>query len=132
MIPIVMSASISVVTPMGKTIMSTQMILNCTLDYEGNELNINLIVLPMYNFDCIMGMDTLTTYRATVDCFHGIVLFHPIIGLKWNFYVKGSCEKIPLISVLEMSRLLCQENEGYLVYAIDAEKTQSTLSEIQW
>ncbi|XP_073051260.1 uncharacterized protein [Primulina eburnea] len=82
------------------------------------------------DFDCIVGMDTLTIYRATIDCLHGIVRFRPNSGTKWNFYGKGSRAKIPLISSLEMSCLLFQGNEGYLVYADDAEKSRSTLSEI--
>ncbi|XP_073035260.1 uncharacterized protein [Primulina eburnea] len=127
---IVLPTSISVATPMGKIIMSTRMILDCVLNCEDNELHLNLIVLPMQDFDCIVGMDTLKIYRATIDCFHGIVRFRPNSGTKWNFYGKGSRAKIPLISSLEMSRLLFQGNEGYLVYAIDNEKSESTLSEI--
>ncbi|XP_073019325.1 uncharacterized protein [Primulina eburnea] len=127
---IVLPTSISVATPMGKIIMSTRMILDCVLNCEDNELNSNLIVLPMQDFDCIVGMDTLKIYRATIDCFHGIVRFRPNSRTKWNLYGKGSRAKIPLISSLEMSRLLFQGNEGYLVYAIDTEKSESTLSEI--
>ncbi|XP_075478853.1 uncharacterized protein LOC142519709 [Primulina tabacum] len=127
---IVLLTSIYVATPMGKIIMSTRMILDCMLNCEDNELHLNLIVLPMQDFDCIVGMDTLTIYHATIDCFHGIVRFHPNSGTKWNFYGWGSRDKIPLISSLEMSRLLFQGNEGYLEYAVDTEKSESTLSEI--
>ncbi|XP_075500173.1 uncharacterized protein LOC142538759 [Primulina tabacum] len=128
--PVVLPTSISVATPMGKIIMSTRMILDCVLNCEDNELHLNFIVLLMQDFDCIVGMDTLTIYRGTIDCFHGIVLFRPNSGTKWNLYGKGSRAKIPLISSLEMSRLLFQWNEGYLVYAVDTKKSESTLSEI--
>ncbi|XP_075500105.1 uncharacterized protein LOC142538687 [Primulina tabacum] len=127
---IVLPTSISVATPMGKIIMSTRMILDCVLNCQDNELHLNLIVLPMQDFDCIVGMDTLKIYSATIDCFHGIVRFRPNSGTKWNFYGKGSRAKIPLIPALEISRLLFQGNEGYLVYAVDTEKSESTLSEI--
>ncbi|XP_075499152.1 uncharacterized protein LOC142537524 [Primulina tabacum] len=128
--PVVLPTSISVATSMGKIIMSTRMILDYVLNCEDNELHLNLIVLPMQDFDCIVGMDTLTIYRATIDCFHGIVRFRPNSGTKWNFYGKGSRAEIPLISSLEMFHLLLQGNEGYLVYAVHTEKSESTLSEI--
>ncbi|XP_073045934.1 uncharacterized protein [Primulina eburnea] len=130
LIPVLLPTSISVATPMGKIIMSTRMILDCVLNCEDNELHLNLIILLMHDFDCIVGMDTMTIYRATIDCFHGIVRFRPNFGTKWNFYDKGSRAKIPLISSLEMSHLLSQWNEGYLVYTVDTEKVESTSSEI--
>ncbi|XP_075499227.1 uncharacterized protein LOC142537610 [Primulina tabacum] len=128
--PVVLPTSIFVATPMGNIIMSTRMILDCMLNCEDNELHLNLIVLPMQDFDCIVGIDTLTIYHATIDCFHGIVRFRPNSGTKWNFCGKGSRAKISLISSLEMSRLLFQGNEGYLVYAVDTEKSESKFSEI--
>ncbi|XP_075481157.1 uncharacterized protein LOC142521868 [Primulina tabacum] len=130
LIPVVLPTSISVATPMGMIIMSTRMILDCVLNCEDNELHLNLIILPLHDFDCIVGMDRLTIYRATIDCFHGIVRFRLNFGKKWNFNGKVSRAKIPLISSLEMSRLLSQGNEGYLVYTVDTEKVESTLSEI--
>ncbi|XP_073289996.1 uncharacterized protein [Primulina huaijiensis] len=127
---IVPNVPVSIATPMGKIIMTTRMILDCVLNCEDNELYLNLIVLPIQDFDCIMGMDTLTIYRATIDGFHGIVRFRPNSRTKWNFYGKGSCAEAPLISSLEMSHVLFQGNEGYLVYVIDTQKSESTLSEI--
>ncbi|XP_073308262.1 uncharacterized protein [Primulina huaijiensis] len=122
--------TLSIATPAGKIILSEQVVHNCVLIYEDNVMFLNLIVLPMHDFDCIVGMDILTTNRATVDCFHGVVRFRPVDGPKWNFYGKGSQAKIPLVSSLEMSRLLFSGDEGYLIYAIDISKKEPSLSDI--
>ncbi|XP_075486273.1 uncharacterized protein LOC142525872 [Primulina tabacum] len=74
----------------------------------------------MSDFDCILGMDTLSNYRATVDCFHGVVRFRPYYGSKWNFYGSDSQSCIPLVSAMKMFRILSTGNEGFMIYALDA------------
>ncbi|XP_073035253.1 uncharacterized protein [Primulina eburnea] len=100
----------SVSTPADKVILSGQIVLNCVFHFGDSIMISNLIVLPMYDFDCIIGMDTLTNYGATVDCFHGVVRFRPHFGDKWNFYGRGSQSKIPLVSAMEMFKLLSLGN----------------------
>ena len=38
-------------------------------------LKVNLIPLEMYDFDVILGMNSLSTHRAFVDCFTKNVVF---------------------------------------------------------
>lgn len=76
----------SVSTPAGVCLMSREIVLNCVIRFGDNIMITNLIKLSMSDFDCILGMDALTNYRATVDCFHGVVRFRPYFGSKWNFY----------------------------------------------
>ncbi|XP_073051283.1 uncharacterized protein [Primulina eburnea] len=122
--------TVSVSTPAGRFIPSGQIVLDCVLHFDDSIMITNLIVLPMHDFDCIIGMDTLSSYRATVDCFRGVVRFRPYYGSKWNFYGRGSQAKIPLVSAMEMFRLLSLGNEGYMVYAVDATKKEPKLSDI--
>ncbi|XP_075486258.1 uncharacterized protein LOC142525858 [Primulina tabacum] len=122
--------TVSVSTPTGRFIPSGQIVLDCVLHFDDSIMITNLIVLPMHDFDCIIGMDTLSSYRATADCFHGVVRFRPYYGSKWNFYGRGSQAKISLVSAMEMFRLLSLGNEGYMVYAVDATKKEPKLSDI--
>ncbi|XP_073314766.1 uncharacterized protein [Primulina huaijiensis] len=122
--------TVSVSTPAGRFIPSGQIVLDCVLHFDDSIMITNLIVLPMHDFDCIIGMDTLSSYRATVDCFHGVVRFRPYYGNKWNFYGRGSQVKIPLVSAMEMFRLLSLGNEGYMIYAVDTTKKEPKLSDI--
>ncbi|XP_075515721.1 uncharacterized protein LOC142550531 [Primulina tabacum] len=115
---------IAVATPSGVYLMSREIVLNCVIRFEGNIMITNLIKLAMTDFDCILGMDVLTNYRATVDCFHGVVRFRPYYGSKWNFYGYDSQSRIPLVSAMEMFRLLSIGNEGFLIYALDATREE--------
>ncbi|XP_075483798.1 uncharacterized protein LOC142523951 [Primulina tabacum] len=109
--------TVSVSTPAGVYLMSHEIILNCVIRFDDNIMITNLIKLDMSNFDCILGMDTLSNYRATVDCFHGVVRFRPYYGSKWNFYGSDSQSRIPLVSAMEMFRILSTGNEGFMIYA---------------
>ncbi|XP_073152037.1 uncharacterized protein [Henckelia pumila] len=77
---------VSVSTPAGVYLRSREIVINRVIRFDESIMITNLIKLSMSDFDCIIGMDTLTNYRATVDCFHGIVRFRPYVGGKWNFY----------------------------------------------
>ncbi|XP_075480500.1 uncharacterized protein LOC142521157 [Primulina tabacum] len=112
--------TVSVSTPAGVYLMSHEIILNCVIRFDDNIMITNLIKLDMSDFDCILGMDTLSNYRATVDCFHGVVRFRPYYGSKWNFYSSDSQSRIPLVSAMKMFRILSIGNEGFMIYAVDA------------
>ncbi|XP_073054089.1 uncharacterized protein [Primulina eburnea] len=112
--------TVSVSTPAGVCLMSHEIILNCMIRFDDNIMITNLIKLDISDFDCILGMDTLSNYRATVDCFHGVVRFRPYYGSKWNFYGSDSESRIPLVSAMEMFRLLSTGNEGFMIYTVDA------------
>ncbi|XP_075479422.1 uncharacterized protein LOC142520305 [Primulina tabacum] len=116
----VIADTVSVSTPAGVCLMSHEIILNCVIRFDDNIMITNLIKLDMSDFDCILGMDTLSNYRAIVDCFHGVVRFRPYYGSKWNFYGSDSQSRIPLVSAMEMFRILSTGNEGFMIYAVDA------------
>ncbi|XP_073026834.1 uncharacterized protein [Primulina eburnea] len=124
------NSNLSVATPMGKMIITDNVVFNAVLFHDENVLYLNLIVLPMHDFDCIIGMDVLTANRATVDCYRGIVRFRPSFAPKWNFYGRGSQAKIPLVSAIEMNRLLDSAHEGFLVYAVDLSQNERQISDI--
>ncbi|XP_073018581.1 uncharacterized protein [Primulina eburnea] len=124
-----MNSNLSVVNPMGKMIITDNVVLNAVLFHDENVLYLNIIVLPMHDFDCIVGMDVLTANRATVDCYRGIVCFRPSFAPKWNFYGRGSQAKIPLVSAFEKNRLLDSGHVGFLVYAVDLSQDERRISD---
>ncbi|KZV33849.1 DNA/RNA polymerase superfamily protein [Dorcoceras hygrometricum] len=65
-------------------------------------------------------MGVLSSYKATVDCFHGVVRFFPDTGERWDFYCMDSRSKIPLVSAMEMFSLLSLGNAGFMIYALDS------------
>ena len=40
----------------------------CELSLDGKTLLVDLIPLPMTDFDIILGMDFLSGYHAVIDC----------------------------------------------------------------
>ncbi|XP_073298483.1 uncharacterized protein [Primulina huaijiensis] len=115
---------------MGKMIITHNVMFNAILFNDENVLQLNLIVRNMHDFDCIVGMDVLTANLSTVDCYRGIVRFRPSFAPKWNFYGLGSQAKIPLVSAIEMNRLLDSGHEGFLVYAVDLSQDERRISDI--
>ncbi|KZV16237.1 hypothetical protein F511_26254 [Dorcoceras hygrometricum] len=121
---------VSISSPLGRGMLSVRAIKNGILQVEGHEIEIDCIMLGLSDFDCIVGIDMLTKYRATVDCFQKVVRFKPEKSEEWKFYGKGSRAKIPLISVISMTKLLHKGAEGFLIYAVDAMKNSSKLVDI--
>ena len=64
-----------VMTPLGKQIIRTFVFKGCEILIEGVMLKANLIPLEMWDFDVILGMDWLSTHRASMDCFTKKVVF---------------------------------------------------------
>ncbi|XP_073121898.1 uncharacterized protein [Henckelia pumila] len=125
-----LSSVFAISSPMGKDKTSASIVRGCELQFDSNAIELDCIVLGMSDFDCIIGIDTLTKYRATVDCFHKIVRFRPDMTDNWKFFGKGSRAKIPLISSLSMEQLLQTGAEGFLVYALDVLKASPVLADI--
>ncbi|KZV26694.1 hypothetical protein F511_31305 [Dorcoceras hygrometricum] len=125
-----LSEIVSVSSPLGKGMLSITAVRNCVLQFEGHTIEIDCVVLGLSDFDCIVGIDMLTKYRATVDCFQKVVRFKPEKTDEWKFYGKGSRARIPLISAITMNNLLQKGAEGFFIYAIDTKKSSPNLVDI--
>ncbi len=47
----------------------------CMVQIGDRELAANLVLLDMFEFDMILGMDWLATYHISLDCHDKVVLF---------------------------------------------------------
>ncbi|XP_073037357.1 uncharacterized protein [Primulina eburnea] len=113
---------LSVSTPMGQEVLAKRLVVDCLLEFEGNYLSANLMILAMEDFDCIMGIDLLTKYRATVDCYQRLVQFRPERDENWFFFGEGARPPMSVVSAVKAQRALVKGGEGYLIYAIDVSK----------
>ena len=50
----------------------------CVIQIEDREMLADLILMDMYDYDVILGMDWLVAYHAGVDCFGKVVVFQPL------------------------------------------------------
>ena len=55
-------------SPLGTRVSIDLICRGCKLDISGILLTVNLKVMDMLEFDVILGMDWLTTYRVVIDC----------------------------------------------------------------
>ena len=80
---------------------------------------VNLIIIDLYDYDIILGMDFLGKYNAVIDCQRRAVTFKPA-GDK-EFIFRGSTPKQPkmFISALKARKLLVEGCTGYLANVVD-------------
>ncbi|XP_073133575.1 uncharacterized protein [Henckelia pumila] len=122
---------VAISSPLGGGIVSVRLVRDCELQYEGHVIELDCIVLGLSDFDCIVGIDTLSEYSATIDFFQKMVRFKPVMADEWKFYGKVSRAKIPLIYILSMTCLLQKGAEGFLVYVVDVLKSSPDLVDIK-
>ncbi|XP_073138418.1 uncharacterized protein [Henckelia pumila] len=97
---------LSVSTSNGHSSLAKHLVLGCTLEFEGSELLANFMILAMEDFDCILGIDILTSYRATMDFYQKIFQFRSVEGDSWFFYGEGVRPLMLLVSALRAFQAL--------------------------
>ncbi|XP_061342984.1 uncharacterized protein LOC133289130 [Gastrolobium bilobum] len=98
-------------TPTGGSCTASEICRGVLLMYEGSVYTINLVVLPIFNFEVIIGMDWLAENRITLDCQAGKIIVPPRDG---NFLPFAT------ISLLQTRKELLRGAAGYLL-SIEAE-----------
>ena len=56
--------------PLGIRVRIGMICQGCELEISGTLLTVDLRIMDMSEFDVILGMDGLTTYRVVIDCEH--------------------------------------------------------------
>ncbi|XP_022876708.1 uncharacterized protein LOC111394890 [Olea europaea var. sylvestris] len=117
-------------TPVGESLLVNNIYQNCGIKIKENELKANLIPLDIHDFDVILGMDFLTTNRASVDCFRKKVVFRqpgqPEIIFNGQHRILPSC----VISAIDARRLLNKGCHAYLAHVIDTDVSKLKLEDI--
>ena len=84
----------------------------------------NLILLEMYDFFIILGMDSLAGYHATMDCFHKTLSFKLVetpVGVM--FQGERRNPRARLILALKADRLLRSGCEAYLAFIMEDKRS---------
>ncbi|XP_060974152.1 uncharacterized protein LOC133039308 [Cannabis sativa] len=71
--------------PSGEVVISRNWLRGIPVRIDGRELFVDLIVLDLFDFDVILGMDFLTKYGASIDCKQKKVVFTPEDGETFEF-----------------------------------------------
>ncbi|GAV70530.1 RVP_2 domain-containing protein [Cephalotus follicularis] len=125
-----MSYMLDVSTPTGTCMYTDSIYRSCEMSMAGISLYADLIVLPIPDFDVILGMDWLSAHRARMDCYDKTMDFCLPDGTIFQF--KGDKGfSTPIISFIRVSKYLEKGCEGYLAYVIDRRKEKGlSLEEI--
>ena len=74
--------------PFGDVLVSTHWLQAIPIQVFDRELYIDLIILNMYDYDVILGMDFLSKYNATIEFHYRRVIFKPSDNDEFNYMAK--------------------------------------------
>ncbi|KZV25122.1 DNA/RNA polymerase superfamily protein [Dorcoceras hygrometricum] len=104
-----------VTVPSGEELVSHDLFRGLELRLQGHLVTADLIVLPMPEFDLILGMDWLTKYGVVIDFQLRTVLVKPPRG-EWFTFEANQNGKIPrIISALKAQSYLRKGGSGFLL-----------------
>ena len=116
--------------PVGDPLFSYRVVRDSRVMIGGKEFPTDLVTLDMRDFDVVLGMDWLSRYRATLDCYKKEVKFHRQGKLEVKF--RGMHRELSsnMISAMAAQRMLCKGCQGYLAYVVETGKEGTMVDEI--
>ena len=113
----------SVSTPMGTHVSTSDVCLNCDVQFDNKHSTLDLICLPLHNIDVIIGMDWLSSNHALLDCSNRTIslpIYYPnsTSSIENSFLNTDPTESLPVYSPnptssIENSCLHTAQTESY-------------------
>ena len=79
----------------------------------------DLIILDMYDYDIILGIDFLTKYNATIECQRRRVTFKPSDNDEFSFVGEDQWKQKMIISSMRARRMLLSGCQGVLASPVE-------------
>ena len=116
--------------PNGDTMISGRIVPSRKLVIQNKDFPADLIVLGIHDFDIILGMDWLSKYRATLDCYKKEVrLVRPEEpGVIFRGIRRETAPS--LINAMTASKMLRKGCQGYLAFIVDRRQEGTWLEDI--
>ncbi|KAL5539055.1 hypothetical protein UlMin_044547 [Ulmus minor] len=114
-----MNQSFHVALPSGEVLLSNYWVRHVPIVFSGRELHADLVLIKMYNYDVILGMDFLGKYNALIECRRRRVIFHPYEEQKFEFVGESRKQPKVVISSMRAKKLLASGCMGYLATIVD-------------
>ncbi|KAJ4717071.1 Retrotransposon protein, putative, Ty3-gypsy subclass [Melia azedarach] len=128
--PTLLDDELCVGTPSGSLLCANEVLRSCKIGIGERILVANLILLPMHDFDVILGMDWLSTYHASVKCYEKEVIFRPPGETEFKFVGTKLFVMPRVISALQAWKSLKKGCMGFLASVIDIEKVEVNLQDV--
>ncbi|XP_073024282.1 uncharacterized protein [Primulina eburnea] len=117
--PIFEPLQFTIMLPSGDVICPTGVIRACPIHVNERILFSDLIVIPMIEFDMILGMDSLSSYRAVIDCVEKTVRFPIDEGDSNVFKGSGTSLGTSFMSCLKVNKMLVKGCQGFPASVMD-------------
>ncbi|KAL5559637.1 hypothetical protein UlMin_035848 [Ulmus minor] len=92
--------------PSGDVLVSTHWLRAIPIQMSDRELYVDLIILNMYDYDVILGMDFLSKYNATIECRYQRVTFKPSDNDEFSYLGEDQRKQKMIISSMKARRML--------------------------
>ncbi|KAA0035817.1 gag protease polyprotein [Cucumis melo var. makuwa] len=109
---------LSVSTPSGEIMLSKEKVKACQIEIAGHVIEVTLLVLDMFDFDVILG----------IDCSHKDVAFNPPLMASFKFKGEGTMSLPKVISAMRASKLLSRGTSSILSSVVDTREVDVSLS----
>ena len=93
-------------TPIGGVVVIDSVCKSYLVKIANKELQVDLTLLEMRDFDIIFRMDWLATYYAIVDCHRKKVIFQELGEIEYCFVGSGAYTSLRVISTLQARHML--------------------------
>ena len=116
--------------PAGDSLVSYRVAIDSRVLIGGQEFPVDLVALYMRDFDVVLGMDWLSLYRATLDCYNKEVKLHRPGELEVKF--RGIRRELSssMISSMAVQRMMRKGCQGFLAYVVETGKEGTLVDEI--
>ncbi|GMI67523.1 hypothetical protein HRI_000421600 [Hibiscus trionum] len=120
-----------VTSSFGETVVTRKLYRRCPLVVQDHVFHVDLMELPFYGFDVILGMDWLVEHRVVVDCENKRVSLK--LADDYEVVVVGENVKFlaNVVSTLEASRMLRQGCEAYLAFVMNPSSKELRVQDIR-
>ncbi|GMJ08284.1 hypothetical protein HRI_004497600 [Hibiscus trionum] len=126
-----LDVGVRVTSSFGETVVTRKLFRRCPLVVQDHVFHVDLMELPFYGFDVILGMDWLAEHRAVVDCENKRVSLK--LADDYEVVVVGENVKFlaNVVSSLEASRMLRQGCEAYLAFVMNPSSKELRVQHIR-
>ncbi|KAD4180494.1 hypothetical protein E3N88_29085 [Mikania micrantha] len=102
---------------------------NCKLTIEGEDYSVDLIPMVLGEFDVVIGMDWLSSYRANIVCDRKSIQL--IAPSGYEVSIQGEKRGgVVLCSLVKAMKYMNHEGQSFLAYVIDNEKVVQKLEDV--
>ena len=112
--------------PSGDVMISSYWLRAVPIVIAGRELSVDLVILDMFDYDVIIGMDFLTKYEATINCKARTVNFKPPGEVPFDFMGERGKDQKMLISAMKARKWLASGCVGFLANIVDTSQKEKT------